>query len=383
MKNKYTKDNNPNLFIITIGLVIVLFTTSLIISIPSVQIKILQSKGLEQLVNSEPFTNTFLFLLGEEIPQFKTFLGDEIKTPSLSKLALEAVTGIKTDNITTLMMQEIPGFNIANTEIYIAGEGSNYSNLPHESPPPDFDKLLKGHQPTEEKEPTSHDSNDTDKIKDPSVYIYHSHSWEGYLPLIDEDVKPSDSSSIDNSENVVLVGTMLTNKFEEYGINTVHNSSNVAKALRDRGWDYRNSYTLTHEYVETAASKNPTMDYYIDIHRDSARKESTTATINGKSYARLYFVVGKANEHYQENLSFAKEIHQKLEESYPGLSKGIYVKTKAEGNGVYNQDISSKSLLIEVGGIDNNKEELANTVGAFADVFEDIYEGVVEVNAQK
>lgn len=373
MKNKPIKKRNENLLLTTLVCLIIIFVATVIIGVSSTHIKLLHSKGLAHIINSEPFTNTFLFLLGEELPQFKESLGDELKTPSLSKLALETVTGIKTDNITTLLMQELPGFNIANTEIYIAGEGSDYSNLPQESPPPDFDELL-----------TKEDLNDTNNnakdSQNASVFIYHSHSWEGYLPLIEEDGKPSDSSSIDNNENVVLVGSLLTNELEKYGINTIHNTSNVAKALSDKGWDYRNSYTLTHEYVDTA-STNPNVEYYIDIHRDSARKENTTTTINGKSYARLYFVVGKAHVNYEKNLSFAKKIHEKLEKRYPGLSKGIYLKTKAEGNGVYNQDISNKSLLIEVGGIDNNKKELANTVAAFANVFKKIYEGVVEVNA--
>ena len=64
---------------------------------------------------------------------------------------------------------------------------------------------------------------------------------------------------------------------------------------------------------------------------------------------------------------FANEIHEKLEEKYPGLSRGVYLKSKSEGNGVYNQDISTKLLLVEVGGIDNNKKELEYTVDAFAE----------------
>lgn len=390
MHNKSSMINNINLLKITLVFVTTLFIVIIISSMPSSPIKFFQLDSLEHVINSEPFTNAFLISLGAELPQFRNSLGDELEAPSLSKLAFETATGVKTNNMSTLLLQELPGFNENNTEIYIAGEGSNYSNLPHESPPPDFEELLTEQNLNEENpsNTTKENSGDTNgtanDLQKASVFIYHSHSWEGYLPLInDEDVKPSDSSSVNNNENVVVVGSMLSKKFKEYGINTIHNASNVAKALKDKGWDYRNSYTLTHQYVETATSKNPNIDYYIDIHRDSARKESTTSTINGKSYARLYFVVGKAHENYEENLSFAKEIHEKLEKRYPGISKGIYVKTKAEGNGVYNQDISNKSLLIEVGGIDNNKKELANTVDAFADVFKGIYEGVVEVNAKQ
>ena len=35
---------------------------------------------------------------------------------------------------------------------------------------------------------------------------------------------------------------------------------------------------------------------------------------------------------------------------------------------LYNQDISSNCILIEVGGIDNNIEEVSNTISAIADM---------------
>ncbi|WP_337020224.1 stage II sporulation protein P [Oceanobacillus massiliensis] len=347
---------------------------------------IFQYRDYIGISNSETITDALLLILGEEIPRFKDFLKRELEIPSISNLAFEKITGIRTNNLSTLLLHEVPGFNSANTKIYIAGEGSDYSNLPQESPAPDFDELLKGEDPNINKkdEPNSEESDNKESIvsKDPSVFIYHSHSWEGYLPLIHKDVKPSDSSSTDNKENVVLVGSMLSEKLEEYGITTLHENSNIAQALHDKGWDYTDSYTLSRELVTTASSQSKSISYYIDIHRDSARKESTTSTINGKNYARLYFVVGQGHENYEENLMFAKDIHEKLEERYPGLSKGVYLKTRAEGNGVYNQDISNRSVLFEVGGIDNDKNELSNTIDAFSEVFKELYEGAIEVNAQ-
>lgn len=69
--------------------------------------------------------------------------------------------------------------------------------------------------------------------------------------------------------------------------------------------------------MQTVTAENNTIKYYIDIHRDSARKENTTKVINGKSYAKLYFVVGQAHENYEGNLMFAKEMHDKLEKNTP------------------------------------------------------------------
>ncbi|MER2256408.1 MAG: stage II sporulation protein P, partial [Priestia megaterium] len=41
-----------------------------------------------------------------------------------------------------------------------------------------------------------------------------------------------------------------------------------------------------------------------------------------------------------------------------------------------------RSILIEVGGVDNNMEELTNTVKAFSDVFSEYYWQAEKVNAQ-
>ncbi|WP_053075135.1 stage II sporulation protein P [Ornithinibacillus californiensis] len=338
----------------------------------------MKNNMLAQLINSDEFSKVFLSIMGEEIPNFKEYIDNEYNTPSIGNLLLESITGINTDNLNMLLISEIPGFS-HNNVIYVAGQGSDYSNLPQESPPPDFDELLKTEGPDND---NHHVPNlTTDKPNNPTVFIYQSHSWEGYLPLMAEHGRTSDSSSINNNENVVLVGSMLTKKLKEYGVYAVQDETNIAKALKDRGWNYSHSYQLSRELIETTVSKNEDITYLIDIHRDSATRDITTITINGKSYARLYFVVGKEYANYEENLLFAKELHEKLEEKYPGLSRGVYLKTSSEGNGVYNQDISNRSLLIEMGGIENNKKELSNTIDAFSDVFMEKYEGVIEVIA--
>lgn len=384
MMKRKIEENNANPIAVILMFLLFVFSIILVISTPNVNI--FKNKDYIEIINSETITDALLLIMGEEIPQFKQFLEKEMEIPTLSEVAFESITGIKTNNISTLLLSEIPGFNSATTKNFIAGEGSDYSNLPIESPPPDFDKLLEGEDSDQEYAKNSEEKNNeessTDKINDPSVFIYHSHSWEGYLPLINKDVKPSDASSINNKENVILVGTMLSDKLKEYGITAQHEETNMALALHDKGWDYNKSYTLSRELVQTVSAQSDSISYYIDIHRDSARKESTTTTINGKNYAKLYFVVGQEHENYQGNLMFVKEIHERLEEKYHGLSKGIYLKTKLEGNGVYNQDISSRSILVEVGGIDNDKDELSNTIDAFSEVFNELYDGAIEVNAQ-
>ena len=74
-------------------------------------------------------------------------------------------------------------------------------------------------------------------------------------------------------------------------------------------------------------------------------------------------------QNYQENLAFTEKINNKLNEKYPNLSKGIYKKQGKGVNGVYNQDFSPYTILVEMGGPENKIDEVLNTSLAFAECF--------------
>ena len=80
------------------------------------------------------------------------------------------------------------------------------------------------------------------------------------------------------------------------------------------------------------------------------------------------FVVGLEHKNYEKNLNTATEVNRLFEEKYPGLSRGIYKKEGTGVNGIYNQDISENVMLIELGGVDNNIDEVMNTINAITDV---------------
>ena len=48
--------------------------------------------------------------------------------------------------------------------------------------------------------------------------------------------------------------------------------------------------------------------------------------------------------------------------------QGIYEKGGPRVNRIYNQDFSSKCILIEVGGVDNTIDEVANTIDAITNM---------------
>ena len=121
--------------------------------------------------------------------------------------------------------------------------------------------------------------------------------------------------------------------------------------------------------MEESKKKYPSLAYFIDIHRDSLEKDRTTVQIGDKYYAQVLFIIGLENENYRENLDFTEKIVKKMDEKFPSLCKGIYKKAGIGVNGIYNQDFSPRTILIEIGGFENTTTEVMNTTVAFSQCF--------------
>lgn len=346
------------------------------------------SASLKHSISKSDLSGLFVYMLQSE--NHSLFANKHVSTDiSLSKVLFTLVTNINPSKSITLLGSEIPGLDAYNTEIAIAGKGTNLTNLPYDPPPKSNDDITKERQVADQQnvdakknnsegnnQQTQADKNNLKKV----VYIYHTHSWESFLPLIKDVTNPDDATSTNNKINVVAVGERLTQDLIDKGIGVEHDTSNMGAELQSKNWNYNNAYTLSREHVKETMTDDRDVKFLIDIHRDSQRKATTTTTINGKKYARIDIIVGKENSNYKENLNYAKQLHAKLETLYPGLSRGVMLKPRSEGNGIYNQDLSNRSILLEFGGVDNNLEELNNAVDAFAKVFSDYYWKAEEVN---
>ena len=198
------------------------------------------------------------------------------------------------------------------------------------------------------------------KIEKPIVYIYNTHQLEEYNLeyLYDYSVKP----------NVLIASYILKEKLYNNGIPSIVETNNIKKYLNDNNLKYNRSYIASRHFIELMLKKEPTIKYLIDIHRDSARYNKTLYEKNGKKYARIMFVVGLDHKNYEPNLKLANDLNSIIEEKYPRLSRGISKKTGSGVNGIYNQDISPNSMLIEVGGVDNTIEEVNNTMEILSEV---------------
>lgn len=329
------------------------------------------SETIKQWINNIEADEWLVYLLNSE----NHYIYEEEKSltmASLSKLALKLATNIQPEDTRTFLGRELPGFSVFDTNIVVAGSGTNFTNLPIESAPP-IEILLQEREIAREmlKEADGEKSSEVSGKK--SVLIYQTHSWESFLPLLKDAETINEATSNNPEANIVAVGTKLTEELNANGIGVLHDTTNMTNLLKKNNLSSGSSYGLSRNIVQEALGRNDGIQYVIDIHRDSQRKEETTKYINGKPYARLFFIVGKANKNYEKNLQVATKLHEMIEKEYPDLSRGVLGKGLTEGNGIYNQDLSEGAILVEFGGVDNNLSELYNTIEAFADIFSEFY----------
>ncbi|GAB3050709.1 stage II sporulation protein P [Virgibacillus ainsalahensis] len=330
--------------------------------------------------------SVFLYLLGMENKAFKQVYPEDQMFPGISATLFQITTSIKPNDPRSLLGNELPGFSAYDNRILIAGEGTDYTNLPIESSPP-LEEVLREREAVLEEEGESEDpgesKDDQDEVSPSTegdiVFIYNSHNRESFLPHLPDVTNPHHAHH--HEVNITKVSDRLSASLEADGIGTQVADADISNLLNEKGLGYPDSYTASREVVEEAFASNQDIQYIFDLHRDSIPRDKTTKEINGESYARIMFVVGAEHADHEQNLEIATELHYLIEEKYPGLSRGVLPKKGAGTNGVYNQDLSDNALLIEFGGVENNLEELYRSADAMADVFSEFYWDAEEVDA--
>ncbi|RSD24148.1 stage II sporulation protein P [Mesobacillus subterraneus] len=327
-------------------------------------------------------------LMGWENHQFLQALPKDYQAPKLSNVMFKLSTNINLDDPRSLLGRELPGFSLFDGKILVAGEGTNYTNMPMESAPPIevMEAEKEAALQNTENLPAAPDGEGAGAAPPSStgdrkaVYIYFTHTRESYLPYLKGVTDPN--KAYHSQVNVTKVGDHLKSALEKRGIGTTVDKTDVMANLSKKGLGFGKAYQESRPVVEAAMAGDRNLQYFIDIHRDGYRKDKTTIQINGKPYAKLAFVIGGENANYEKNLALARELHNLLDQKYgKGLSRGIIEKKGASTNGKFNQDLSGNALLIEFGGVDNTFEELNRSAEALADVFSEFYWQAEQVDA--
>ena len=269
---------------------------------------------------------------------------NEYKTTNVVNKTMNYILNIDFNNPLTLLNSSIFKYGKAEDIKEISLEyNDDYSNM---------DELKDISDYIDDPNPTN--------IDKPIIYLYNSHQLENYN---------SENLNIYGiTPNVLMASYILRENLNNLGISTIVEEANMSDILTKNGWNYSYSYQASRIGMEEKKNKYNTLEYFIDIHRDSLSKAYSTVSIGDKNYAKVLFVIGKEHPNWQKNYTLAVNLNSLIEQNYKGLSRGIIGKEGIGVNGIYNQDISPNCLLIEVGGVDNTIEEVNNTMLALADV---------------
>ncbi|GAW93459.1 stage II sporulation protein P [Calderihabitans maritimus] len=193
------------------------------------------------------------------------------------------------------------------------------------------------------------------------VGIYNTHNAETYLPTDGTDRLEGKNGG------VVKVAETLQNSLEEIGVRTAR-----SEKIHDYP-DWNQSYGNSEETAKKMLREHPSIKVLIDIHRDAGLKEKELVYIEGKPAARILLIVGSDarwdHPTWKKNWQFALKVHRKMEEMFPGLSRGVRVQS-----GRYNQHLHPRAILVEVGSVKNSLEEAKQAVTFLARVLKAVLE---------
>lgn len=244
-------------------------------------------------------------------------------------------------------------------------------------------------------DPSKSTSSEAKVLDKPYILIYHTHTMESYVATSKNKYIATYGYDRTNNLNytVAKVGDYLADYLtNDYGIGVLHD-----KTINDYNYDASYSHSLS--IVSNILKKNPSIKVAIDLHRDGYGavmkpgvdsipvldrlpnqdyRKKYIMEINGVKTAKILFIIGSRrtkdmNENWEKNYEFAKQISDKLNELYPGISLGVEIKPYSE----YNQHLLEKSILIELGSNYNTLEEAIASTKYLAKAINDVIkEGV-------
>lgn len=192
---------------------------------------------------------------------------------------------------------------------------------------------------------------------EPQVLIMHTHATESYEPYERDFYDNSfNSRTTDPTMNMIAVGDKIAAELEAAGIGVLHDTT-----LHDYP-SYNGSYDRSRETVQKYLDEYPSIKIVLDVHRDAIERESgeriaPVAEIDGKNAAQVMIISGcddgtMGMPDYMKNFRFAAMLQSQLESDWEGLTRPVLFDYRK-----YNQDLTTGSILIEVGGHANSIDQ--------------------------
>ena len=193
---------------------------------------------------------------------------------------------------------------------------------------------------------------------DPQVLVMHTHATEDYRLSAGLWFTPGDGArSTDRSINMCAVGRVVADTLNAAGIHTLHDET-----LNDYP-SYTGSYANSRTVVQQYLAQYPSITVVLDVHRDAIETENGSrmapvCTVDGRQAAQVMIICGCDNgttvqlPDWRQNLRVAAAWERAMEGMYPGFTRPVLFSYR-----FYNQDLTTGSLLIEIGGHGNNLNE--------------------------
>jgi len=200
----------------------------------------------------------------------------------------------------------------------------------------------------------------------PQILIIHTHGSEAYTPDGINSYSPSDNFRTEDKQySVIRVGDELTSCLASYGLRVLHDRN-----IYDYP-SYTGSYAKSGDAIEKYLKQYPSISVVLDVHRDSIGNGDavykTIAEAKGEPCSQIMLLAGTgenglAHPKWEDNLKFALYLQSAIVKKYPTLARPIALEKER-----YNQQLTTGSLILEVGSSGNTLNEALNAVRLFAD----------------
>ncbi|KAB3538563.1 stage II sporulation protein P [Alkaliphilus pronyensis] len=203
--------------------------------------------------------------------------------------------------------------------------------------------------------------------EDRKVGIYCSHSAESYVPT-------DGTESEEGGGGILKVAESLQKGFQNNGVKAIFDNTNHVP--HDAGAYKRSRRTAVQLMRDNG------LNTLVDVHRDAVPAEAYLADINGEPASKVRLVVGRRNQNFKANEEMAWKVKSVADKMYPGLIKDIFY-----AGGGYNQDLTPKAMLLEMGTYEHTRERAekssqyiseAIATALFGGTFKDNQEGDTE-----
>ena len=242
--------------------------------------------------------------------------------------------------ITSLTYGKFTGENYIDLDI--AGQVRNITSVPNE-------KLLAESRMSPDFK--------IEKNGEPQILIMHTHTTESYEPYERDFYDASFTSrTTDESKNMVAVGDAIAEQLEAAGIGVIHDTTKHDYP------SYNDSYDRSRVTVSDILEEYPSIKIVLDIHRDAIERTdgeriATVVSIDGKNAAQVMIISGcddgtMGMPNFLKNFRFSCLLQQQMEKDFPGLTRPVLFDYRK-----YNQDLTTGSILIEVGGHANSIDQ--------------------------